>query len=77
LQGAEAWRWRRTRGDLLVEFMTPSFEEDEGARRIDPTISPRPMKTPLLAGRVGGKGSPLLFSAWPLRRRTASRLAPN
>jgi hypothetical protein len=32
LQGAEAWRWRQTRGDLLVEFLTPSFDEDEGVR---------------------------------------------
>ena len=32
LPGAEAWRWRQTRGDLLVEFLTPSFDEDEGVR---------------------------------------------
>jgi hypothetical protein len=32
LLGAEAWRWRQTRGDLLVEFLTPSFDEDEGVR---------------------------------------------
>jgi hypothetical protein len=32
LQGAGAWRWRQTRGDLLVEFLTPSFDEAEGVR---------------------------------------------
>jgi hypothetical protein len=32
LPGAEAWRWRQTRGELLVEFLTPSFDEDEGVR---------------------------------------------
>ncbi len=32
LRGAGAWRWRQTRGDLLVEFLTPSFDEDEGVR---------------------------------------------
>lgn len=26
------WRWRQTRGDLLVEFLTPSFDEAEGTR---------------------------------------------
>lgn len=32
-QGAnQAWRWRRTDPDLQVEFLTPSFEEDEGLR---------------------------------------------
>jgi hypothetical protein len=34
LQGAEAWRWRQTRGDLLVEFLTPSFDEAEGVREL-------------------------------------------
>ena len=32
LRGTGAWRWRQTRGDLLVEFLTPSFEEAEGVR---------------------------------------------
>jgi hypothetical protein len=32
LQRAGAWRWRQTRGDLLVEFLTPSFDESESAR---------------------------------------------
>ena len=32
LQHKEAWRWRQTRGDLLVEFLTPSFDEAEGVR---------------------------------------------
>jgi hypothetical protein len=26
------WRWRQTRSDTLVEFLTPSFAEDEGLR---------------------------------------------
>jgi hypothetical protein len=34
LQGVEAWRWRQTRGDLLVEFLTPSFDETEGVREL-------------------------------------------
>jgi hypothetical protein len=32
LQRAGAWRWRQSRGDLLVEFLTPSFDEEEGVR---------------------------------------------
>ena len=32
LQRNEAWRWRQTRGDLLVEFLTPSFDEAESVR---------------------------------------------
>ncbi len=32
LQDKEAWRWRQTRGDLLVEFLTPSFDDAEGVR---------------------------------------------
>ena len=32
LQPGDAWRWRQTRGDLLVEFLTPSFDEAEGVR---------------------------------------------
>ena len=26
------WRWRQTRQQMLVEFLTPSFEEDEGLK---------------------------------------------
>ncbi|GGK53878.1 nucleotidyltransferase family protein [Salinarimonas ramus] len=29
---APAWRWRQTAGELLVEFLTPSFREDEDVR---------------------------------------------
>ena len=32
LDGNKVWRWRQTRNDLMVEFLTPSFEEDEGIR---------------------------------------------
>jgi hypothetical protein len=32
LQGNKIWRWRQTRNDLMVEFLTPSFQEDEGIR---------------------------------------------
>jgi hypothetical protein len=32
--GRPAWRWRQTRGTTLVEFLTPSFEEDEGLRNL-------------------------------------------
>jgi hypothetical protein len=28
----KTWRWTQTDGDLLVEFLTPSFEEDEGLK---------------------------------------------
>jgi hypothetical protein len=28
----KTWRWRQTRSQTLVEFLTPSFEEDEGLR---------------------------------------------
>lgn len=28
------WRWRQTRSDLLVEFLTPSFEETEGTKAL-------------------------------------------
>lgn len=28
------WRWRQTRSDTLVEFLTPSFEEDEGLKKL-------------------------------------------
>ena len=29
-----AWRWRQTRGTAVVEFLTPSFEENEGLRAL-------------------------------------------
>lgn len=32
LEQDKAWRWKQTRSDLLVEFLTPSFAEDEGLR---------------------------------------------
>lgn len=32
LRGEGTWRWRQTRNDLLVEFLTPSFDEAEGTR---------------------------------------------
>ena len=32
LRGRKVWRWRQTRNDLMVEFLTPSFQEDEGIR---------------------------------------------
>ncbi len=28
----KVWRWRQTRNDLMVEFLTPSFQEEEGIR---------------------------------------------
>lgn len=37
LDPAPAWRWRQSRGDAVVEFLTPSFEADEGLRPI-PTL---------------------------------------
>lgn len=32
LEPEKVWRWRQTRSNLLVEFLTPSFEEEEGLR---------------------------------------------
>ncbi|MQT14665.1 nucleotidyltransferase family protein [Segnochrobactrum spirostomi] len=32
LERAKAWRWRQTRNDLLVEFLTPSFSDTEELR---------------------------------------------
>jgi hypothetical protein len=32
LEPGRAWRWRQTRADLLVEFLTPSFDAEEGLR---------------------------------------------
>jgi len=34
LERDAVWRWRQTRSDTLVEFLTPSFEADEGLRRL-------------------------------------------
>jgi hypothetical protein len=28
------WRWKQARNDMLVEFLTPSFSEDEGLRAL-------------------------------------------
>lgn len=30
LQKGKTWRWKQTRGDTLVEFLTPSFSDQEG-----------------------------------------------
>jgi hypothetical protein len=30
----QVWKWRQTRSDLLVEFLTPSFSEDEGLEKL-------------------------------------------
>ena len=32
MDGQKAWRWRQTRNELLVEFLAPSVEEEEGIR---------------------------------------------
>lgn len=32
LDPARVWRWRQTKSELLVEFLTPSFEAEEGVR---------------------------------------------
>ena len=34
LERDAVWRWRQTRSDTLVEFLTPSFEEEEGLRKL-------------------------------------------
>ena len=34
LDGNKVWRWRQTRNDLMVEFLTPSFQEEEGIRSL-------------------------------------------
>jgi len=33
-ESARTWRWRQSRNDVLVEFLTPSFEETEGVRPV-------------------------------------------
>ena len=32
LDKGKVWRWRQTRREMLVEFLTPSFEADEGLK---------------------------------------------
>ena len=32
LDGNKVWRWKQTRNDLMVEFLTPSFQVEEGIR---------------------------------------------
>lgn len=32
LVGNKVWRWQQTRNDLMVEFLTPSFQAEEGIR---------------------------------------------
>lgn len=32
IDGAKTWRWRQTRGETFVEFLTPAFSEAEGLR---------------------------------------------
>jgi len=32
LDGNKVWRWQQTRNDLMVEFLTPSFQAEEGIR---------------------------------------------
>lgn len=34
LQAGRTWRWKQTRGNTLVEFLTPSFGEDESVREL-------------------------------------------
>lgn len=34
LQAGRTWRWKQTRGDTLVEFLTPSFGDDESVREL-------------------------------------------
>jgi hypothetical protein len=34
LDRAHVWKWRQTRSDLMVEFLTPSFTQDEGLERL-------------------------------------------
>lgn len=34
LEGSKIWRWRQTRNDLMVEFLTPSFQDSEGIRHL-------------------------------------------
>jgi len=34
LSANRTWRWKQTRGDTLVEFLTPAFGADEGVREL-------------------------------------------
>ena len=34
LKAGRTWRWKQTRGNTLVEFLTPSFGEDESIREL-------------------------------------------
>lgn len=34
LKAGHAWRWKQTRGDTLIEFLTPSFGDDESLREL-------------------------------------------
>ena len=34
LEVGKTWRWKQTKGDTLVEFLTPSFCEDEGMQEL-------------------------------------------
>lgn len=34
LKAGRTWRWKQTRGDTLVEFLTPAFGEDESVREL-------------------------------------------
>jgi hypothetical protein len=34
LHSDKVWRWKQTKNDMLVEFLTPSFDADEGLRHL-------------------------------------------
>lgn len=34
LEAGRCWRWKQTKGDTLVEFLTPSFDADERLREL-------------------------------------------
>lgn len=34
LKQASTWRWRQSRNNTLVEFLTPSFDDDEGIKHL-------------------------------------------
>jgi hypothetical protein len=34
MQEGKTWRWKQTQGDTLVEFLTPSFDAEEGLRSL-------------------------------------------
>jgi len=35
LERGRAWRWRQSSGESMVEFLTPSFRDDEGLRDLE------------------------------------------